>query len=189
MVAQKHSEVNVGQIQARGVQIGNLIERELELAPHVEDAIVNNFGRVQDEVVHPTEWLDDVRAKLAELLQRNRCDGLPEVCDVEPINNGSYKTVVRALGATCWNTGDMVTEDPAAFAAKWLYQGAPAGLSPSIDLKGVCAEVDDDSPELDDASPATDFDTFSNYDGVETNPDAIACNCCNFRIPLKKVSA
>ena len=83
----------------------------------------------------------------------------------------------------------MVTEDPAAFAAKWLYQGAPAGLSPSIDLKGVCAEVDDDSPELDDASPATDFDTFSNYDGVETNPDAIACNCCNFRIPLKKVSA
>lgn len=161
----------------------------MELAPHVEDAIVNNFGRVQDEVVHPTEWLDDVRAKLAELLQRNRCDGLPEVCDVEPINNGSYKTVVRALGATCWNTGHMVTEDPAAFAAKWLYQGAPAGLSPSIDLKGVCAEVDDDSPELDDASPATDFDTFSNYDGVETNPDAIACNCCNFRTPLKRVSA
>lgn len=58
-------------------------------------------------MVHPTEWLDDVRAKLAELLKRNRCDGLPEVCDVEPINNGSYKTVIRALGATCWNTGPI----------------------------------------------------------------------------------
>ena len=36
------------------------------------------------------------------------------------------------------------------------------------------AEVDDDSPELDDMAIATDFGSFQNYDGVETNSDAVA---------------
>eukprot|EP00435_Cladocopium_sp_Y103_P033066 s206_g8.t1 len=153
------------------MQIGNLIERELDSAPHIEQAIVANFGMPHEEVSHPTQWLDDLRLKLADLLQRNRSDDMPTECDVAQIDKDRYQTVVRGKPLEYWA---LVAHDPAAFAAKWLCEGAPAGLSMGIELGDICAEVQDDAPELDEVALATDYDTFSNYEGVETNEDAVA---------------
>ena len=160
-----------GSAKLLGVQIQNLIERELDSAPEVEKCIVENFGKPVEGVVHPSQWLDGVRAKLADLLQRNRSADMPEKCDVEPIDNGMYKTVVRGRLLEYWA---LVTKDPAAFAARWLYEGAPAGLAVDIELNDICATVEDDSPELDDMALETNYATFCNYEGVETNADAIA---------------
>ena len=154
-----------------GVQVGNLIERELNAAPHVEDAIINNFGKPAGEVVCPTRRLDDVRAKFADLLQRNKLDEMPHTCDVGPIDNGAYQTVIRGHLLEYWA---KVVGDPAAFAARWLYEGAPAGLSLDINLTGICTEVDDDAPELDEVALATNYESFTNYEGVEDNEDAVS---------------
>ena len=51
----------------------------------------------------------------------------------------------------------MLVGDPAARTAKWLYDGAPAGLQRKVDLQGICAEVEDESPELNDLALATDL--------------------------------
>ena len=160
-----------GRSKLLGIQIGNLIERELDANPGIESTILNNFGKSADEVSTPHSWLDTLRNELADLLQRNRLEGMPEKCDVSAIDQGDYKTVVRGRLLEYWAKS---VGDPAASAASWLHQGAPAGLEMDIDLKGICAEVDDDSPELDDVAIATDFDTFQNYDGVESNSDAVA---------------
>ena len=154
-----------------GIQIGNLIERELDASPQVEQAIVEGFGKPLGEEAYLTQWLDDVRTKLADLLQRNRLDGMPCECDTSPIDTGTYQTVVRGRLLEYWA---LTTQDPAAVAARWLFEGAPAGLSMDIELGELCAKVDDDSPELDDVALATDYDTFNNYEGVETNVDAVA---------------
>ena len=48
-----------------------------------------------------------------------------------------------------------------------MESAAPAGLSEDINLKGICAEVENDAPMIDDLAMATDFETFANYQGVE----------------------
>ena len=152
-----------------GKQIGNLIERELDASPEIEAALVENFGKAVTDVVTSDEWVADVRHKLADLLERNRCDGQDSKCDTLPINEGDCRTVVRGHLLEYRAT---VVNDPAAFAARWLYEGAPAGLSRPIELSGICADVEDDSPELDDVALATDYESFVNYEGVEDNADA-----------------
>ena len=124
-----------GRSKLLGVQIGNLIERELDLHADVEAAIVDNFGKTAEDVVMPHEWLDNLRKQVADLLQRNRLENMPDTCDVSPIQQEDYKTVVRGKLLEYWA---MSTKDPAAFAAKWLYQGTPAGLEMNIELNGIC---------------------------------------------------
>ena len=150
-----------------GKQIGNLIERSLAEHPQVERTICENFGRSADEVEAPTQWLDELRNQLVDLLQRNRIDGQSAVCDQLPIKTDHYETVVRGRLLEYWA---QIVQDPAASK----YEGAPAGLAGPIELQGVCAEVDDDSPQLDESQISTDFDNFENYSGVEDSQDAMA---------------
>ena len=44
-----------------GVQIGNLIEREFDASPQVEQSSVEGFGKPLDEGAYPPQWLDEVR--------------------------------------------------------------------------------------------------------------------------------
>lgn len=55
-----------------------------------------------------------------------------------------------------------------------MESAAPAGLSEDINLKGICAEVENDAPMIDDLAMATDFETFANYQGVEDSAHAVA---------------
>ena len=154
-----------------GKQIGNLIERELDAASELESRIFDNFGKAASDVYIPEQWLNDVRLKLADLLQRNRVDGQSEICDTLPINNSEHNTVLRGHLLEYWA---QVVGDPAAKVARWLYNGAPAGLNIPMDLQDICPEVEDDSPELDEIELSTDYANFVNYEGVETNQDASA---------------
>jgi hypothetical protein len=159
-----------GKTMLIGRQLSNLIERELTKAP-VEKIIWENIGRAAGDVTIPEEWLSDTRSKVADLLQRNRKEDQPTVCNTEPIDENDIKTVVRGHLLEYWA---VVVGDPAAYAARWLWQGAPAGLSEDINLKGICAEVENDAPMIDDLAMATDFETFANYQGVEDSADAVA---------------
>ena len=154
-----------------GCQISNLIERELEASQDAESIIWENLGRASDQVVIPEAWVSSTRCKVAKLLERNRKPTQPEHCEVDEINENGVQTVVRGHLLGYW--ADVI-DDPASIAARWLWNGAPAGLSEDIDLEGICTTVENDAPTPDDASMATDFDTFSNYQGVEGNADAIS---------------
>lgn len=159
-----------GRTMLIGRQLGNLIERELDKAPEIEELIMKNVGRKAEEVTVPTKWLDEVRAMTADVLERNKRDGQAPKCDVEPINTPLYQTVVRGRLLEYWA---VTTDDPGAVAARWLYEGAPAGLQMRMELDGICAAVEDDSPELDELALATDYDNFTNYDGVEDSKEAV----------------
>ena len=153
-----------------GKQISNLIERELDRHPEVEPMILDNIGRAPEEVVYPTDWIDKPRSMVAGLLQRNKLDEMPDICLTEKVCNKTYNTVIRGHFLEYWAN---VTQDPASFAAAWLYQGAPAGLESDIKLDGICAPVENDAPELDEDVLTTDLENFHNYSGVEDNDEAV----------------
>ena len=160
-----------GKMRYIGKQIANLIERELDSNPQVEELILNNIGKPASEVEIPDEWCNGLRTKLAQLFQRNKGTNMCDICLTEAVANKHYQTSIRAHLLEYW--ADLVG-DPAARTAKWLYEGAPAGLQRKVELQGICAEVDDESPEVDDLALVTDLASFENYDGVETNEDAAA---------------
>lgn len=152
-----------------GKQVANLIERELDASPTVEKTVFNNIGRPLEDIELPTDWLDELREKVASVLIRNRKSGMDDSCDVGTISGDSCQTCIRGHFLEYWATA---TEDAAAFTAKWLYQGAPAGLECPFELDGICQQVDEDAQDYEDDWFVTDVDAFKNYSGVEDNLDA-----------------
>ena len=157
-----------GKMRYIGKQIANLIERELDSNPQVEEQIMSNIGKPVSDVKIPDEWCNGLRTKLAQLFQRNRNVDMCDICLTEAVVNKHYQTSIRAHLLEYWAN---LVGDPAARTARWLYEGAPAGLQHKVDLQGICAEVEDESPEVDDLALVTDLTSFENYEGVETNED------------------
>ena len=62
--------------------------------------------------------------------------------------------------------------DPAAPVAEWLWLGAPAGVAVDFKLDGLLEPVPLEEP-IPLEQLASDFDTFSNYSGVEDDPGAV----------------
>ena len=63
--------------------------------------------------------------------------------------------------------------DPAAPAARWITEGAPAGIAVNFELDGLLEPVaGEECGGVDDL--ASDPDTFANYAGVEDDPAALA---------------
>ena len=63
--------------------------------------------------------------------------------------------------------------DPASDAALWLLNGSPAGITVDFKLDGVLEPVESETP-LGIDSLTADSDTFTNYDGVESDPEALS---------------
>ena len=63
--------------------------------------------------------------------------------------------------------------DPASHAAAWLIEGSPAGITVDFQLDGVLEQVEPQTP-LDCDTLSVDADTFSNYSGVEDDPEALS---------------
>ena len=62
--------------------------------------------------------------------------------------------------------------DPAAPVAEWLWLGAPAGVAVDFSLDGLLEAVPPESPiPLDQL--ASDYESVSNYTGVEDDPAAL----------------
>ena len=91
-----------GKMRYIGKQIANLIERELDSNPQVEELILNNIGKPASEVEIPDEWCNGLRTKLAQLFQRNKGTDMCDICLTEAVANKHYQT---SIGHICWSTG------------------------------------------------------------------------------------
>ena len=83
-----------------------------------------------------------------------------------PVDNGTYGSVIRGHLLHAWA---IAVGDPAASEARWIFEGAPASIENGFhELEGIFPESD----SLDwGSAPATDFEEFVNYKGVETDPE------------------
>lgn len=107
-----------GRMRYIGKQMSNLIEQELDANPDVESQIMENIGKPADEVTIPEEWCTGLRTKLAKLFQRNKGDGMPDICLTDAVVNKHYQTSIRAHLLEYWAN---LVGDPAAHTARWLY--------------------------------------------------------------------
>lgn len=93
-------------------------------------------------------------------------------CNIDEVNQDGYKTCIRGHLLHYWA---QVVNDPARQCARWLYEGAPAGLScDTSDLDGVFPSVEEQemADSIDDL--VTDYDSFENYMGIEEDEEAFA---------------
>ncbi|CAJ1424177.1 unnamed protein product [Effrenium voratum] len=153
-----------------GVQCRNIIEELLDSNPNIQEQVLESFGRKSAPSIENEQWVDDLRARIAELLVRNRRDDQPKHCDTSEVDTGIYSTVIRGRFLHYWA---HVVGDPAELCARWTYEGAPAGLQvPTNALDGVfpCVDADEEHTSLDNL--ATDYGNFQNYTGVEDSSEA-----------------
>ena len=153
-----------------GVQCRNIIEELLDSNPNIQEQVLESFGRKSAPSIENEQWVDDLRARIAELLVRNRRDDQPKHCDTSEVDPGIYSTVIRGRFLHYWA---HVVGDPAELCARWTYEGAPAGLQvPTNALDGVfpCVDADEEHTSLDNL--ATDYGNFQNYTGVEDSSEA-----------------
>ena len=62
--------------------------------------------------------------------------------------------------------------DPAVAAARWFQDGAPAGINVQFELDGVLEPILGETP-LPSDELHSEYDIFVNYEGVETDPEAL----------------
>ena len=62
--------------------------------------------------------------------------------------------------------------DPAAPAARWLADGAPAAINVNFELDGVLEPITEENA-VDSESLSTDYGSFTNYGGVESDLAAL----------------
>ena len=152
-----------------GVQVRNIIERAFDSNPNTESMIWKNFDSHQkpEDVEVPESWLDEVRSNVIQLFQRNMPnEDLQGVADLE---RGIYDTKIRGKLLRTWA---KLVEDPGTQATRWLFEGAPAGLSmDSSALDGMFPEVVNEDEDVNE-SLETDFDSFQNYAGIEEDLEA-----------------
>ena len=154
-----------------GVQVRRIIEQEFALDQAQQDLWLNiTEHKEQHELKTPHSFLRTVRARFLDLLVRNS-DGkvAPEV-SIDEIDTPECSTVIRAYLLQAWA---VVVDDPAAKVARWLIEGAPAGLQGGSDfLDGVFPRVDDAPSDIEPGDLFTAFEEFENYAGVEQDQEA-----------------
>eukprot|EP00435_Cladocopium_sp_Y103_P055167 s446_g18.t1 len=152
-----------------GGQVSNLICRHFDKDPEIEKDILDSLGHRSNENIMDASWMKSLRADIADLLVRNRTATMPDQCDVSVVNTPDYQTCIRGKMLHYWT---MVVDDPGQSCATWTFEGAPAGLEmDTSELDGVFQTVEPD--EVEPLSMlTTDFEEFSNYDGVEDDQEA-----------------
>ena len=152
-----------------GKQIQNLILQWLDMHPEVQQQIMNCLGK-QFEFAEQTKLkLEELRRQVRDLLVRNRYPDMSPTCTTDEVTGDTYNTVIRGELLHYWA---CCVDDPGASVARWICEGAPAGLMCSTeDLDGVFP-VADNTREGDYTDLATDYETFENYSGVEENAEA-----------------
>lgn len=154
-----------------GKQAMNIMERKLNAAPELETKLLDMLGHtsVLDDDIET--MVSQLRTEIADLLYRNRPEGVEGRPNLDMVCNESCSTVIRAHLLHFWA---QCVQDPGKDVVPWLIDGAPAGLTADTsELDAVCPKVDsDDVVGIDVLS--TDFENFSNYAGVEDNEEALA---------------
>lgn len=155
-----------------GVQVANLITKAFMEEPAVEKQILDPLGTESET---NDAWLNSpvvqkLRAQVLDLLARNRSKDMPSTCSLSEIDEDGYKTCVRGHLLRYWA---QVVADPAKDCARWLFQGAPAGLEcDTMELEGIFPSVDQKEMEYNVGDLVTD--SFANYAGIEDDDEAFA---------------
>ena len=151
-----------------GVQIRNIIEGFCLSHPEFRKSYLNALG-ADTEVSFPgdPELIDELRICISRMLSRNHPK--PNEVDLEGINKSPKDTCLKANFIKLWAES---ARDPGSRLATWLQEGAPGGLTRHPDLDGLFPLVTDDEPQVSWESLETDFGSFTNYLGVDENPDA-----------------
>ena len=154
-----------------GIQVKNLIHRKFDENPELEKQILDSLGKKSNEEMASMTWMQDFRQGVAELLIRNRAEGMPNEVDVEEINENGYRTCIRGHLLRYWA---QLVGDPGERCTKWTFEGAPAGLAVSTDdLDGYFPSVEQNDMGADWDDLATDYANFQNYLGVEDDDEAL----------------
>ena len=131
--------------------------------PALADKCCDALGTKMTAVeLFPPEDIAELRRQALQLIRSN----CPAAREQLPSNSGIDLQADLLYAWATW------ANDPAAQAAKWLVTGAPAGITVDFSLDGVLEPITDETP-LGIDSLSSDFETFSNYAGVESDPEAI----------------
>ena len=151
-----------------GVQIRNIIERFCVAHPEFSKSYLNALGSDTDtSFPGDPSLIDELRVEVSQMLSRNHPN--PEVVDLNDVNQSPSDTCLKANFIKLWAES---ARDPGSRLATWLQEGAPGGLTRHPDLDGLFPLVTDDEPQMSWESLQTDFENFTNYSGVEENPEA-----------------
>ena len=112
----------------------------------------------------PSDVINRIRSDAAVLFEAN---GHPP--PAIPQQNQSHLTSIQGSLLHSWSGW---AGDPAHSTAAWLWTGAPAGISVDFELDGLLEAVGPEHPLGVDELP-TDMESFRNYAGVESDPEAI----------------
>lgn len=152
-----------------GVQIRNLIDRFCEQHPDFSSSYIEALGKDSD-VSFPGDanLINDLRLQVGNLLMRMHPN--PDPARLGALNDSPPDTCLKANFMELWAEA---ARDPGCRLIQWLKEGAPGGLRLHPDLDGLFPLVtDDDDPQFQWDMLSTDFQEFTNYSGVEENPEA-----------------
>ena len=151
-----------------GVQIRNIIETFCHANPQFPQSYLEALGSDTDtSFPGDTGLMNELRMKVAVMLARYHPK--PGEVDLSCVNQSPNDTCLKANFIKLWAES---ARDPGSRLATWLQEGAPGGLTCHPDLDGLFPLVTDDEPLTSWENLATDYDSFTNYSGVEENPDA-----------------
>ena len=140
------------------------MDKFLDDNPVVESEIFQAIGRDDVDPKKMDALVDNLRDKIACALAVHG-----ESIDTNRVNTEFYDTNVRAHLLYAWLAK---ANDPGLPICRWLWEGAPAGLTADFScLDGLFPRVDAEEAELDPNDLFTDFDSFVNYQGVEADND------------------
>ena len=157
-----------------GVQIRNLIDKHLDSEPRIATALLGSIGQPAGSTSLPIECIDSLRVEVAKLLARNCGLTLRDGCWEDfnqSVETEHCRTELKYSFMKLWS---QALSDPASGAVDWLQEGAPAGLTQHPKLEGVWPEVLEEEGPIPLENLGTDFDTFENYEGVDSNPAAVS---------------
>ena len=148
-----------------GMRLASIVDTFLDGDPVLERDIFQAIGDSKADAKALSQRLEPLRHLLAEDLS---AFGTPNVGSVK---TDTCTTDIRGHLLTAWA---CAAKDPAARLCQWLFTGAPAGLERGFDdLDGLFPRVaPDEGDDID--TLASDYESFSNYTGVDDDPDAAA---------------
>ena len=152
------------QHKALGPQLAAVIDKFLDGNKVLERDIFQSIGADKVDVPALSARLEPLRHLLAEELSAR---GTPSISEVEA---ATCSASIRGHLLAAWAT---MARDPAWKVCEWLFTGAPAGLERDYTvLDGLFPRVlrPDESDNVVDLE--TDYDSFTNYTGVEEDSDA-----------------
>ena len=151
-----------------GVQIRNIIESFCKANPQFQQSYLDALGSDCDtSFPGDPNLIDELRTRVSYMMVRNHPD--PSSVDLSDINQSPKDTCLKANFIKLWAES---ARDPGSRLATWLQEGAPGGLTRHPDLDGLFPLVADDEPQMSWELLQTDFESFTNYSGVEENPEA-----------------